>query len=193
MSEPIVDEVPDLLDSTDFGKFKSKDESWFLGVAGDAIRDYCGWHIYPVVSQTHVEAVIGNEGIVMLPSLNVVSVEAIRWRGVVIPDGLYEVHSSGWVQLDPAANFVDLRGSQVPLRGGQHRWLSVDFTHGFDKMPRVVSEVGFELTGQTMEKPSGIVSDLTSGPYRFKFNEFGANLTDGQAARLGPYAIEQVT
>jgi hypothetical protein len=189
MSNPL----PDLLSPTDFAKFSSKDEDWFLGVAGDAIRDYCGWHIYPVISEVNVHSTIGNEGIIMLPSLNVVSVDELRWAGTVVPASLYTVHESGWIELGGATGFVAVGSTQPYLRHSQSRWVEVDLTHGFDAMPRVVAEVGFELTSQTMEKPSGIVSDLTSGPYRFKFNEFGANLTEGQAARLGPYAIEQVT
>lgn len=189
MSEPL----PNLLDPLDFAKFKAKDESWFLGVAGEAIRDWCGWHIYPVVPMINVQAEIGNKGIIMLPSLNVVSVEELRTNdGLVIPEACYNVHASGWIQLGGhylagTGGFVAPRGSQGPLR-----WVSVDFTHGFEQMPKAVAEVGFELTGKTMEKPAGVVSDLTSGPYRFKFNEFGAGLTEGQAARLAAYTIEGV-
>lgn len=189
----MTDPLPDLLSPTDFALFKAKDEAWFLGQAGDTIRDFCGWHIWPQLSMINVDARIGNHGIIMLPSLNVVSVEELRWAGTVIAPELYTVHDSGWIELTGATGFVALETSGTAMRQLGVRSVSVDFTHGYEVMPRVVAEVGFELTGKTIEKPSGVVSSLTSGPYRFRFNEFGAVLSEGQAARLGPYAIERMT
>jgi len=191
-----MSELPDLLDPNDFAKFKAKDETWFLEVAGQAIRDYCGWHIYPVRSDVNVEAKIGNEGIVMLPTLNLVSVEEVRMNGLIVPTEGYQVHDSGWIQLAGyylagSAGFVAPRLNQRPLQPFW-RWVEVDFTHGYETLPKAIAEVGFELTGKTMEKPAGVVTDLTSGPYRFKFNEFGAVLSEGQCSRLAPYTIVRV-
>ena len=194
MSSPL----PDLLDPNEFARFKAKDEAWFLGVAGDTIRDYCGWHISPQVSMTNVQAEIGNRGIVMLQTLNVVSVEDVRWEGMSLTQDVdYVVHDSGWIELAGyylagTGGYVVPSGNWAPLRQCQTRWVEVDYTHGYDVMPRAVSEVGFELAGKTMEKPAGVVSDLTSGPYRFKFHEFGSVLSEGQCHRLAPYCITRV-
>jgi hypothetical protein len=68
----------------------------------------------------------------------------------------------------------------------------VDFTHGYDTMPKAVAEVGFELTATVLEKASGVVTDMTRGPTRLTFKEFGAVLSDDQKDRLGPYTVRRV-
>lgn len=188
-------EVPDLLGAVDFTKFKTKDESWFLGAAGDTIRDYCGWHISPVQATMNVQARIGHAGLVMLPSLNVESVESVRSNGVALPVESYVVHSAGWIELvgwypTGETGFVPLWASQPPLRANRDRWLTVDFTHGFANLPKTVAEVGFELTARTLEKPAGVAKSLQAGPNSFQFNEFGMVLSDDQKARLTPYCVQ---
>lgn len=170
-----------LLNATDFGKFKSKDEAWFLGAAGETIRDYCEWHIFPVVSETGVLATIGNEGIVILPTLNLVSVEDIRLNGAPLTAGVWEMNPAG---------FITYRGWAA--RRARGCVVSVDFTHGYDEIPKAVAEVGYELTSRTMEKPAGVVEDMTRGPTRMKFGEFGAVLSDDQKARLAPHTLTRV-
>jgi hypothetical protein len=181
-----------LLSPTDFALFKARNENWFLGAAGETVRDYCGWHIYPVEEATDVSARIGNEGIIMLPSLNIVSVEAVRLNGIALPVEDYEVHSAGWLQLVGGVHAGSgLFGPQQRVQG-HNRYVSVDFTHGFTTMPKAVAEVGFELTGRTLEKPSGVVKSLEAGPHKFVFNEFGAVLSKDQESRLDPYRVVEV-
>lgn len=192
-------ELPDdLLDSSDFASFKRTQEDWFLGAAGETIRDYCGWHIAPVFVQTGVAAKVGNAGIIMLPSLNVVSVEAVRCNGVAIPESSYVVHTAGWIELAGAGptgvgGFVSQWLNPTPLRRSQNRWVSVDFTHGFEDIPRAVAEVGFELTGRTLEKPAGVAKSMQAGPNSFQFNEFGMVLSEDQEYRLNAYRVVDVS
>lgn len=190
----MTDPVPNLLEGTDFTKFKTKDEAWFLGAAGDRVRDYCGWHIYPVLQSLSVTARIGHAGIIMLPSLNIISVEAVRYNGIVVPIETYEVHSAGWLELvgynhTGQAGFMPLWPSQAAVRPSRNRWVSVDFTHGFENLPKTVAEVGFELTGRTLEKPAGVAKSMSAGPNSFTFNEFGMVLSDDQKERLTPYCV----
>lgn len=182
----MTDLTPDLLDSGDFKLFQEKRPSWFLSAAGETIRDYCGWHIAPVISVTGVQAKIGNKGIIMLPTLNLVSIERLSWCGNDMEVGSYTVHTEGWVeQAVPHFNSRWHRG----MRNG---WVTVDFTHGFETVPKPVAEVGYELTGRVLEKPSGVVKHMTRGPTDIDFLEFGAVLSDDQKARLGPYTIVKV-
>lgn len=190
-------ELPDLLAPEDYSRFKAKDESWFLGAAGETIRDYCGWHIAPVLAVTNVVGRIGNAGIIMLPSLNVVSVEALRYEGVAIPESDYEVHASGYIELrryyhTTGTGYGSLWGNWAPVRGTGNRWVSVDFTHGFETLPKAIAEVGFELTGRTMEKPTGVAKSMSAGPNSFAFNEFGMVLSEDQECRLNPYRVIDV-
>jgi hypothetical protein len=170
-----------LLNTTDFAKFQAKDTNWFLGAVGDAIRDVCGWHLYPVVSDENVLATIGNAGIIMLPTLNLVSVEDIRINGVSLTPSTYTPNPAGYIE------YIGL--SALRARGCVAQ---VDFTHGFETLPNPVAEVGYELTARTLEKPAGVVTDMTRGPTRMTFGEFGPVLSDDQKARLAPYTLTRV-
>lgn len=174
--------IDPLLSPSDFALFQAKDPAWFLGAVGETIRDYCGWHIYPVISATGYHARIGNKGIIMLPTLNLVSVEQIVFDSpYVLSPSMFQVHSEGFVQY------------VAPLgRRGRNTEVVVDFTHGYEELPKPVAEVGFELTATVLEKPAGVVTDLTRGPTRMSFKELGAVLSDDQKARLGPYTLTRV-
>lgn len=170
-----------LLNSTDYASFKAKDEAWFLGAAGETIRDYCGWHIYPVKSFTEIEAEIGNMGIIMLPTLNLVSVEAVKINGLELANTDFRFSTAGYLTY--------LGGVGRRVRGAK---VIVDMTHGFLDLPKAVAEVGYELTGRTLEKPTGVVKHMTRGPTDIDFLEFGAVLSPDQKARLGPYTLLRV-
>jgi hypothetical protein len=167
-----------LLNPSEFAQFQAKDPAWFLGAVGETIRDYCGWHIYPVISTVNYRTRIGGGGIIMLPTLNLVSVEQVVANGpYALDSNVFEVYAEGFIRYTPLL--------------GRRRGLSVavDFTHGYAELPKPVAEVGYELAARTMEKPAGVVTDMTRGPTRLSFAEFGAVLSDDQKARLGPYTI----
>lgn len=170
-----------LLNATDFASFQAKDPNWFLGAIGDTIVDFCGWHIYPVLPDTNVDTKVGSKGIIILPTLNLVSVQAVRINGTVIDPSLYTVYTTGYITYD---GYNGRRARGLPV--------SVDMTHGYVTVPKPVAEVGFELTGRTIEKPAGVVQDIQRGPTRMKFGEFGPVLSDDQKDRLGPYTIVRV-
>lgn len=180
-------QMPNLLEPNEFNKFKDKDEAYFLSAAGETIREYCGWHIYPVMSFTDVPCEIGRAGIVMLESLNVMSVENVSLQGTALAVEDYEVHPSGWLQISRSCGSI--RGYSGSL---QNRWLLVDFTHGLPDLPKVVAEVAYELTARTLEKPAGVAKSMSAGPNAFTFNEFGAVLSDDQKNRLAPYVLTRV-
>jgi hypothetical protein len=178
--------VDPLLNPVDFAKFQAKDQDWFLGAVGETIRDYCNWHIAPIISVTDVQAKIGNQGIIMLPTLNLVSVERLSWCSTDMPADSYDVHDSGWLQQrNPYF------GSQW-FRGMRNAWVTVDFTHGYETLPKAVAEVGYELTGRVLEKPAGIVTKIQRGPTNMEFGEFGVVLSEDQKSRLGPYRVMRV-
>lgn len=195
MTEPVSG---DLLSPTDFGRFKSKEEEWFLGAAGDVVRNECGWHVFPERPETNIVAAIGNSGIVMLPTLNLVSVQRVSFHGVELPSESYESNPAGFLTL--LGHYLPGQGAIGPYTGTQGlfrrsgtRFVTVDFTHGFSTCPRPVAEVGYELTARTLEKPAGVAKSLQAGPNAFTFNEFGMVLTDDQRRRLGPYSIMEIS
>ena len=169
-----------LLSPVDLARFQAKDSTWFLDAVAGTIQDHCGWHIAPSLAYTNVESRIGNKGIAWLPSLYVTSVEAVRICGQVVDPGDYIPHNAGWLEI--ARTATAFRGMTI----------SVDFTHGYAATPLAVAEVGYELTATALEKASGVVTDLTRGPTRMTFKEFGVVLSDDQKDRLGPYTLVRV-
>lgn len=171
-----------LLNPTDFASFRAKDPTWFLGAVGETIRDYCGWHIWPIISTVNYQTIIGNKGIIMLPTLKLVSVEQLVYDPPnVLDTSMFRIHEEGWIEF---RGWLGRRGRNLSL--------TVDFTHGYEDIPKAVAEVGYELTARTMEKPAGVVKHMTRGPTDIDFLEFGAVLSDDQKARLGPYTLTRV-
>lgn len=169
-----------LLSTTDFNKFQAKDTQWFLDSVAETITDHCQWNIAPSLAITDYVARVGGKGIVLLPSLHLTSVEALRLNGNVVDPAMYDVHVEGWVEF---------KGFLKPPRNLS---VTVDFTTGYDETPKAVAEVGFELAATVLEKAAGIVTDLTRGPTQMKFKEFGIVLSPGQEERLQPFRLRRV-
>lgn len=172
-----------LLLQADYDKFQTNDTQWYLDMVAETITDYCQWNIAPSQAYTNYAARVGGKGIVLLPSLHLTSVEALRLSdGTLVDPSAYTVFLGGWIEFN---------GFLKPPRSLQ---VSVDFTSGYDTTPKAVAEVGFELVATVLEQErvSGVVSELTRGPTSFKFKEFGLVLSDGQEDRLQPYRIMRV-
>ena len=71
--------MQDLLDinDPDWASFKSGDEDWYLAVAGDYLRVYCGWHLWPSITETITQLMIESMGIITLPSRHITDVACI--------------------------------------------------------------------------------------------------------------------
>ena len=68
--------LPDLVASNDedIAPFEAGDQNYFLRAAGDAVRRYCGWHIYPNLAFDDVLLNIGRDGLIGLRSRHVTDV-----------------------------------------------------------------------------------------------------------------------
>lgn len=196
-----MSDIPDLFSVTDFQRFKSLDLTWFLNAAADSIRQYCNWHVYPVVQQTISMSRFYPDGKVMLPSLKIVSLDAItKFDGTDADTSDFAVHEAGWLQYIKNYPFIgyrrggsnNIRRSTVWPTAPQENYVSVTFTHGYEKIPPIVAEIGYEIVMKTLEKPAGVVRSMHTGPYEYDFNRFGMSLDYEQRARLTPYVLQGV-
>jgi hypothetical protein len=187
-------QTPSLLNPADLNSFQASSPDFFLSVAGDTIRNFCQWHIYPSLTVTELVP-IQPEGTIMLPSLYVTGVESITLNGLTLNPSAYHWHKAGFINriqhhyfqwpLWPLESEQRFREYPSPLA----RHAEVTYTHGYETLPPIVAGVGMELANRAMELPSGIATQISSGPYSISMGALGLVLTDDQRRRLGPFTL----
>lgn len=120
--------------------------------AVDAIRTYCGWHVWP--SRTETLTVDGEGGRVLtLPTLHVDDIDEIREQETVVDPERYEWSRSG----------------DVRRRGGcwTTRWrgLHVDLTHGYPSCPPALAALLADTVAEAVTNPVGAPSVI--GPFQW--------------------------
>lgn len=93
----------------------SQDPDTLAARAVAAIRDYCGWHVAPVLQET-VTVESDGSGVVFLPTLRVVSVDAVEVDGVPVTVARRDWSQYGWLRVSAEVG--------VPV--------AVTLTHGYD-------------------------------------------------------------
>lgn len=200
------DPIPALLNTDDYNSFAELDIDYWLAAAGDRIREYLGWHLWPSLTHTKLCDMTG-DGTILLPTRYVTKIVSVTptWHDApTIDAGAYDVDHRGWISFKPMAyGFAPTPASADlwpidtvrlfdPYQKRNKR-MKVTFTHGYDTMPPVVAGVGYELAMRALEKPAGVASQVQAGPYNFKFGEFGLVLSDDQKNRLAHYMIPAIT
>jgi hypothetical protein len=198
--------MQDLIDinDPDWASFQSGDPEWFLGVAGDAVRRYCGWHIYPNLQLTQANLEIGSKGLIELPATYVTAVESltVQSQNPDLDDLLVDPQQYTWYEngmIEPIGwHFWSSFGgyyygpdnwSFLPMY--QYGLATAVFNAGYDDCPREVKAVAFELAGSTIETPYGNVKDIQAPPgFRLQLAQaYGATLNADQKCRLANFRI----
>src|SRR5215207_7227462 len=89
-------ELPDLLTGAPLGDYDPQD----VREAGDAIRDYCGWHIAPAISTTLTFPVTSRRGYIYLPTLQLNSVTSVTIDDRLLSVSEYEVWTGRKARID---------------------------------------------------------------------------------------------
>lgn len=181
-----VSDLPPLVTTADpdYEKFKAGDEDYLLRVASDAMRDYCGWHLSPSITETYRQLRLGSQGLVMLPSRYVTDVSQVV-SGQVIDPSAYEWFPDGWIQLASTVQFCT-----VAL-------VDVTMTHGYAELPANLKQIAFELAQQTATS-SGLISgvrSIKSPQYSADFTDAvkaGMSFSDEQLSTLNDYRLDWV-
>ena len=113
--------------------------------AVEAVRAFCGWHVWPSVSET---LVVESEGgrVLSLPTLKLIDLVSVSENGETLDESLYEWSTTGDVKrLD---------------RCWSTRWrgISASVTHGFDECPFGGVVAGIAASGSSPE---------VVGPFQF--------------------------
>lgn len=141
------------------------DDAWASAV--ERIREHCGWHIAPEVTET--VTIDGPGGsVVALPTLRLTDLVSITNDGATVVEP--EWSRSGVVRT--------------------YRWtwkmrgVVAEMTHGFEQWPYELERVAAELAATT-SAPAG-VRQVSSGPHQVTFEP---GLTLAQAEILGRYQL----
>jgi hypothetical protein len=183
----------------DWAAFQNQDADFYVRAAGAEVRRYCGWHIYPSVTETVTDLRIGSQGIIGLPSMYVTAVASVALQtpgplmsAVVLDPGSYTWFDYGVIE-SAAALGDGWSGFYAPALGGQFRLATVTFTHGYAAVPDAVKSVVFELASSALEVNTGNVKSVDTPGFRLQPTQnFGVNLNREQKSRLGSYAVPAV-
>lgn len=146
--------------------------------AVDVIRDFCGWHIAPVISE---DLVLDGSGARLLPlnTKRVVSVSDVAELDTPLEEDDYRL---------ALANYLSKRygyWSSLPSS------VTMTLQHGYEELPRAVRVVAGSLIDNAAAGGSGRV---TAGPFTITGSESGASagvagFNDYQIAALRPYML----
>ena len=136
--------------------------------ATQAIRDYCGWHVAPVIDATLTLDGTGTDT-VLLPSRRVVDVTEVKVGGVAQDADRFEWSADGLLRR---------RHGCWPDR---YRILTVGLEHGFDH-DTVLSTVVASIVARIRMDPSGMLAAQSAGTQRVSFG--GRQATGGGGVGL---------
>lgn len=179
----------------DWAAYQSGDDSYLLRAAGESIRRYCGWHIWPSITVTVKQLKAGSAGLVMLPSLYVTDVsEVVAGEDVLEPQD-YQWFRDGYIQLPVQSSWNPNYYGYVP--GGyipstvQGLPVEVTMTHGYAEVPLEIKQVAFELASTASDIPSGSATEIQTPGFRLKLGDGagGLSLNCGQMSRLDSFKL----
>ena len=192
----------------DWAAYKDGDESYLLNAAGELIRRFCGWHIWPSLTETVPKLRVGSANIIMLPTLHVTDVSSVSVGYEVVEPNNYAWFDSGSVQLGVNAAWLGRYsydnvgagpgGGYAPdpfarlagVPNGLGRLVEVTMTHGYTDVPAEVKQVAFELASAAAEMPAGNVRNIETPGFRLSLSQdAGLAMNTGQMDRLAGFKL----
>ncbi|WP_410877364.1 hypothetical protein [Nocardia sp. A7] len=135
------------------------------------IRDYCGWHIAPSITQTLTLDGPGRRTL-LLPSLYVTAITAVTEDGTAVPADQFDWSEKGMLR------------HRSGLWTDRWRGITVTLTHGYDQAPAGVIGVIADVVADALSVPLGTVPEKM-GP--FEFGGGGTAFKGHQLAVLSRY------
>ena len=150
-----------------------------LEQAEQAVRDYCGWHVAPVVTETVTLDAYGTARL-FLPSLKVRAVDAVTVDGTALDPSGYTWTEDGVLRR--------LDGALWPHRGQS---VAVTLTHGHE--PSEVAWIVGQVADRLEKAPNGahVMARATVGARQLEFRPTAGmiGLLGAERDALAPYRI----
>ncbi|MFI5783499.1 hypothetical protein [Nocardia sp. NPDC051570] len=181
---PVTDPLPPLAGVRELAEYEAGSPELAIANANALVRDWCGWHIAPTVTETLTVDGSG-EHILMLPTLRLLAVHSVAEHGV-------------------AVELARVRWSRAGYLHRGHRWtrrensVQVQVTHGWPMVPPVVTGVVLGIAKRAKDTPATTVKAHTAGPFSEQLTVAadgsigGINLTVAERDQLGPYRVVPV-
>lgn len=145
--------------------------------ATQAIRDYCGWHVAPVITDTLILDGTGTDT-VLLPSRRVVAVDSVKLDGILLEATAFEWSADGLLRRK--------HGSWPE----SYRSLEVTLQHGFEDMT-ALADIGASIMARIKIDPTGALANQRAGTQSVGFvaGAAGGGLMTSEKERLAPYRL----
>lgn len=176
-----VDELPAILSPQELRALmptlSSTDDTLaaVLDNVSSAVRDYCGWHVSPVLECTYVNN--GDGPLLMLPAMGVQSVKSLTVDG---DEPAFEWDASGMIRL---------KGGEFP-----EGWRNVTAVYSAGFSSASVAQVVAQIAANMLTASPG-VREEHAGQVGITYNQTGSGITGGVSvlerdrALLAPYKL----
>lgn len=153
--------------------YSSEKAAWALDAVSAAIRDWCGWHVYPRLACERTGT--GDGRLMLLPAIGDVEVSSVTVSGTTLDPSLYEWDERGAVRL-VSGEFPD-------------RWRSVtvDYVAGLDGAAAIQSAV-VNTAANFLAMTPGVKSE-TLGDQSVQYMGAGVYLADSDKGALSHYRL----
>ena len=144
-----------------------------------AIRDYCGWHIAPVLNESIILDGTGTDTL-LLPSRRVLDVTSVKVDGETLEADAYDWSADGMLHRRH-------RHRRWPRR---YRSIEVELRHGFEDMS-VLADLVTSIAARVQIDPTGALASQRAGTQYVGFTTgaTGGGLMASEMARLEPYRL----
>lgn len=157
-----------------------------LASATEAVRDYCGWHIYPAATCTFTGDTEGVSRIIQLPARYVTAVSSVKINGETLDASEYRWKPNGLIGL--------VRGT------GRSDWndIEVVYTAGIsESWAAALKELIAYRVSHALAGTDGVQSEATGGvsvTYNASWinSSNASGLTDTAREVLTPYRLQGV-
>lgn len=118
-----------------------------LAAASRIIRDYCRWHVAPVMPVQHGRRGHGRES-VWLRAMQIKSVDSVTVDGTD-----WDAELLDRVRVDPDVGWTNIEGRDV----------NVTFTAGYDPVPESIVSLTLQVAARALGSPLGFVREQAGG------------------------------
>jgi hypothetical protein len=194
-----VTDLPPLADETDYAAFVGPvavagSMLGLLSAASARVRAFCGWSIFPSVSETFT---LNGSGTYrqFLPTMYLTDVASVTDSGSLLDLTTLDWATEGWVEWSQAAwPFPYNYGSFPGIFSTKPRGVVVAVTHGYPVAPAEIVSLVCSMAARASASPGGVVREQALSQ-SVTYSQVAPGVTGGvtllahEMADLGTYRI----